>query len=119
MNIFELIEREHESLKREIDDISKERIIKDKDLLFTLEQSKQNESFLKKEYQCLQLKAKNAKQDLLRSNAECEEVRVKLSKLQTAFRTEQNDAHAAKDKLANIVSCLQQLTGLPHGKEGT
>lgn len=112
------MKREHESLKRAITDISKERKIKEKDLLLTLEQSIQNETFLKKEYHYLQSKAENAKQELIQSNTALSEVKTKLKKLQTALQTETRTAFAAKTKLSNIVSCLQQLTGLQHGKEG-
>lgn len=109
---------EHASLKRAITEISEERKIKEKDLLLSLEQSVQNETFLKKEYQCLQLKAKHAKQDFVRLNTAFEEVKIKLAEIRTALQTETQTAFAANSKLANIVSCLQQLTGLKHGKQG-
>lgn len=118
LNILESIKQEHMSLQREISTISKESKVKDTYFQLSLEESMQNEVLLKQQIDYFKTKAGEMKKRFLQSNKKCDEVKDKVAKLQKLLQTEQNTTREAESKLACIVSCLQMLTDLQHGREG-
>lgn len=106
------------SLQREISTISKESKVKEAYLQLSLEESMQNEVLLKQQNDYFKTKVGELKKRFLQSNKKCDEVKEKVARLQKLLQTEQNTTREAESKLTCIVSCLQMLTDLQHGREG-
>lgn len=118
MDILEFIKQEHGQLKLEITTMSEERKIKEKYLQMSLDESIQNETFLKAENKILQKKAENTRQRFLQLSETFKDAKEELTRLQTSLHSQTRDTYAARSKICHIVSYLQQLTDFQFIREG-
>lgn len=118
MTILDLIKQEHMSLANEMSARVTETHLKETYLHLNLEESIENEDFLKQQNNYVQNELKKAKKKLIQSTAACEEVKENLAILHDKLQTEQKASFSARNELSNIVSCLHRFTGLPHVQHG-